>query len=340
MVRGEGETTTNSKPLVTTDGAKGISEAGSILLAQSGPPGLGKLDRWGSPGGKRSTNPLDPPPPPDDDPKPPPRQDPAHPLPKVDYEKQKKEGGIEGKNLNPDKDAPKYPGPPKDQDKWILKRLFKVSPTVDALYDLFLETYTDRSEENKVPGKLRIAELHKGIADKVASVELLGDSELLTQKDRHGLILHPTGIKNPNSVYAVLRDENGIPINVIEYSQVSGKPKYLQQWVFDRQKDEATGGQKTTIYHFREASQTSVGRPKDQNDTMADALVDRTEYLTTGSGSIYQAAAYNNLGQPTVVVDLAKRTMQVRDPNSGKLIPSPFVGAQLSKLSFTSTYLR
>ena len=266
---------------------------------------------------------------------------PYRPLPKVDYLKQQREGP-DAANTNPDKTPPKYPGPEKDQDKWIMKKLLKPSKLGSALYDLYLETATDRSEENKVPDGIRIAELHKGIKEKVASVELLGDSEMF-QPDRHGIVLHPTGRRHPGNFYAVLRDDNGIPLNVIQYAKGSGgKPQYLQQWIFDRDTNKESGNRTTTISYFRESQSTAVGRPGVENKTMVDAFMGRTEYLAGSDGAMLKATQYNNLNKPTVEIDYSSGspTMQLRDPNSGQLRPSTYSKAFTTNMAFSGVYIK
>lgn len=267
---------------------------------------------------------------------------PFKPLPKVDYDKQKGTG-LDAVKTTPDGAPPKYPGPAIDQDKWIMQKLLKPSPLGKALYDLYLATATDRSEENKVPDGIKIAELHKGIKEKVASIELLGDSEMF-QPDQHGIVLHPTGRKHPGNFYAVLRDDKGIPINVIEYSKTggNGKPKYLQQWIFDREADPDTGGRKTTISYFRESSSTATGRPGVENKTMADVYMGRTDYIAGKDGAMLKAIQYNNLNKPTVDIDYSTRTptMQLRDPNSGKLQTYTYSRAFTTNMAFSGVYLK
>lgn len=267
---------------------------------------------------------------------------PYRPLPKVEYDQQKGTGP-DAVKTTPDGAPPKYPGPAIDQDKWIMQKLLKPSPLAKGLYDLYLATATDRSEENKVPDGIKIAELHKGIKEKVASIELLGDSEMF-QPDQHGIILHPTGRRHPGNFYAVLRDDKGIPINVIEYSKTggNGKPKYLQQWIFDRETDKDTGGRKTTISYFRESSSTAVGRPGVENKTMADVYMGRTDYLAGGDGGMLKAIQFNNLNKPTVEIDYSTKTptMHLRDPNSGQLRTAPYSRAFTTNMAFSGVYLK
>ncbi len=267
---------------------------------------------------------------------------PYKPLPKVDYDQQKGTGP-DAVKTTPDGAPPKYPGPAIDQDKWIMQKLLKPSPLGKALYEMYLATATDRSEENKVPDGIKIAELHKGIKEKVASIELLGDSEMF-QPDQHGIILHPTGRRHPGNFYAVLRDDKGIPINVIEYSKTggNGKPKYLQQWIFDREADKDTGGRTTTISYFRESSSTAVGRPGVENKTMADVYMGRTDYLAGRDGSLLKATQFNNLNKPTVEIDYSTKTpsMQLRDPNSGQLRTAPYSRAFTTNMAFSGAYLK
>lgn len=312
---------------------------GPIRVAQAGPP---KLESKPKPGFSTDLS--------------------AQPLSIEDWLNQRKGGGIDAKNLNSGAAPSRYPEPRPDQDERVLRpvleaikfniRTYNVKFTTSAsvLYDLFLKTSNDRSGENKVPDSITISELHKGMKDRVKSIQLAGDSDLL-KEDMHGIVLHPTGRNNPGTAYAVLRDENGIPVNVIEYYLGNGKPQYIEQWIFEREMDKDTGGQKTNIYQFRESSQTNIGRPKEQNGTMVDAFVGRTEYLSDSGGGPVKASQYNNLDQPTVVIDLNKETMQLRDPNSGRMIPSPqlrdpnsgriiFPKAYTSKLAFSSAYLR
>jgi hypothetical protein len=262
------------------------------------------------------------------------------PLSKSDYQAQKS-GALDANHDNPGGTPPKYPGPPHDQDKYVLRQLLKPSPLSGALYELFLETYTDRSEENRVPGSIRISELHHGVRDKVKSVELFGDSEMF-QPDRHGIVLHPTGRKSPGHFYAVLRDENSYPINIIEYYQDNGVPKYLQQWIFDRKVNPNSDGQTTTISQFRESKNTAVGRPAEQNDKMVDVYMGRTEYVSGRYMGILQATAYNNRNQPVVQIDYSQQepVMQLRDPNRGELLPAPFARAYMSSLAFSGVYLK
>jgi|GEM_PF-1584262 len=262
-------------------------------------------------------------------------------VPKVDYLKQQREGP-DATNTNPDKTPPKYPGPEKDQDKWLMKKLLKPSKLGSALYDLYLETSTDRSEENKVPDGIRIAELHKGMKEKVASVELLGDSEMF-QPDQHGIVLHPTGRRHPGNFYAVLRDDNGIPLNVIQYAKGSGgKPQYLQQWIFDRDNNKESGNRTTTISYFRESQSTAVGRPGVENKTMVDAFMGRTEYIAGSGGAMLKATQYNNLNKPTVEIDYSSGTptMQLRDSNSGQLRPSTYSRAFTTNMAFSGVYIK
>ncbi len=268
-------------------------------------------------------------------------EQPYKPLPKADYEKQQGTG-VDAVNNKPDAVPPKYPGPALDQDKWVMKAMLKPTKLGSALYDLYLETATDRSEENKVPDGIKIAELHKGVKEKVASVELLGDSEMF-QPDQHGIILHPTGRKHPGNFYAVLRDDKGIPINVIEYAKNgNGKPKYLQQWIFDREADAETGGRKTNVSYFRESSSTAVGRPGAENKTMADVFMGRTEYLAGSDGSMLKATQFNNLNKPTVEIDYSGRTpaMKLRDPNSGTMQQQTYSRAFTTNMAFSGAYLK
>jgi hypothetical protein len=268
-------------------------------------------------------------------------KNPYQPLTRRDYEAQQRSGSIEAKNDRPGATPPKYPGVPHDQDKIVLTKILRPSPLASSLYKMYLETYTDRSEENKLPENIGIAELHKGMKDKVKSIELLSDSEMFLP-DQHNLILHPTGRKSPGHFFAVLRDENQIPVNLIEYHTVEGKPKYLQQWVFDREAIPDTGGKKTTISHFRETSATAMGRPPGENGVMADVFMGRTDYITDNTGNIITAAQYNNLNKPIVQIEYGDGApkMYMRDANSGKMAPSAFSRAYMSRMAFSSVYLR
>lgn len=267
---------------------------------------------------------------------------PYKPLPKVDYLRQQG-SGVDATKTTPDGAPPKYPGPAIDQDKWVMKKLLKPSRLGSALYDLYLATATDRSEENNVPDGIRIAELHKGIKEKVASIELLGDSEMF-QPDRHDIVLHPTGRRHPGNFYAVLRDDKGIPINVIEYSKTggNGKPKYLQQWIFDREADPDTGGRKTTISYFRESSSTAMGRPGVENKTMADVYMGRTEYLASKDGYIVKATQFDNLNKAKIEIDFSTKTptMQIRDSNSGRMTTATYSKAFTTNMAFSGVYVK
>lgn len=259
------------------------------------------------------------------------------PLTKEQQERQK---ALPIERTSPEKAAPAYPGEPHDQDKRILGPLLRnINPAAGALYQLYLKTYTDRSGENKVPNSIQIAELHKGVNERVNVVDILGDSEMF-QPSMHGRMLHPDGNKRPGDFYAVLSDKAGDPVNVIEYTKGPDGPKYLQQWIFNTDFNEAKGLQRTTITQFAAESQP-LYRPKEQQGIVADVYTGKTEYIYSREGKILTATKYNAMNDPEVAVDYRgpAPTMQVRDPNTGELRDAKYHPAQVKKLAFTNLFL-
>ncbi len=262
------------------------------------------------------------------------------PQTKQQQEDQRRDGGFRVNDQNPGVAPPKYDKVPHDQDAHIIRPVLRtVSPAAAGLYDLYRKTYTDRSGENKVPGSVMIAEMHEGVKDRVKTMDLLGDSEMM-QPTKGGRMLHPDGRKRPGDFYAVLTDGAGDPVNIIEYSQGKDGPKFLQQWIFDNQINDQMGLQRTTISHFVNQNQPAF-RPREQQGNVADVFAGKTEYTYTKDGKMVSAIKYDALQQPEVVVDLRgpQPTMKLRDTNTGQLKDVPFNAQQLQKLAFRNLYL-
>ncbi len=262
------------------------------------------------------------------------------PQTKQEQEQQRRRGGFNVDDRNPGVAPPAYDKVPHDQDARTIKPILRqVSPVAAGLYQLYLKTYTDRSGENKVPNTIEIAELHNGIKDRVKTMDLLGDSELL-QPTKGGRHMHPDGRKRPGDFYAVLSDGQGDPVNMIEYSQGKDGPKFLQQWIFNNEINDQLGVQRTTISHFVNQNQP-VFRPREQQGVVADVFAGKTEYIYSKEGKMLSATKYNAQQNPEVVVDFrgAQPTMKLKDPNSGQLKDTPFNAQQLTKLAFRNLYL-
>lgn len=253
---------------------------------------------------------------------------------------QQRRGGSDAINNNPGAKPAPYDKVPHDADKHVMRSMLRhVSPAATGLYEMYLRTYTDRSGENKTPDRFQIAELHKGVKERVSSMELYGDSDMMVPK-AGGRHMHPDGRKRPGDFYAVLKDAGGDPVNVLEYTQGKDGPKFLQQWIFDSQINEQQGLQRTTISHFVNQNQPAF-RPREQQGVVADVFAGKTEYVYSKDGKMLIAAKYNALQQPEVVVDFRTPTptMRLRDTNTGQLKDAPFNVQQLGKLAFKNLYL-
>lgn len=262
------------------------------------------------------------------------------PQTKQEQEDQRRRGSFQVDDKNPGAVPPAYDKVPHDQDARVLKPILRtISPAAAGLYNMYLKTYTDRSGENKVPNTVEIAELHEGVKDRVKTMDLLGDSEMM-QPNMGGRMLHPDGRKRPGDFYAVLSDAQNDPVNVIEYTQGKDGPKFLQQWIFSSEINEQQGLQRTTISHFVNQNQP-VFRPKEQQGVVADVFAGKTEYVYSKEGKMLSATKYNALNQPEVVVDFsgAQPTMKLRDTNTGRLKDMPYNAQQLGKLAFKNLYL-
>lgn len=249
-------------------------------------------------------------------------------------------GGIDAINNNPSAKPAAYDKVPHDQDKQVMQSMLRhVSPAATGLYQLYLRTYTDRSGENKTPDRFTIAELHQGVNERVKGVELYGDSDMMVPS-MGGRHMHPDGRKRPGDFYAVLKDGQGDPVNVLEYTQGKDGPKFHQQWIFDTQVNQEQGLQRTTISHFVNQIQPAF-RPREQQGVVADVFAGKTEYVYSKEGKMLMAAKYNALQQPEVVVDFrgASPAMKLRDTNTGQLKDAPYNAQQLQKLSFRNLYL-
>lgn len=255
-------------------------------------------------------------------------------TPKNPYEPLAKDGAVTGKATEITKDGKGVIA--NEPDQIIHRTKFESTKKALPLYEAYASASSDKAGE-----KVRIPELHKGVRDRVASVELLTEFELM-EPDRHGLILHPTGMRSNGHLFALARDANQIPVNIIEYTMDGGKPKYLQQWIFDRSKNPDTGEQTTSITHFREASATAMGRPPGQNGGMVDVYMSKTEYVADNGGNIVKAAHYNNLNKPTVQIEYGngEPRMFMRDASSGNMRPSAFSRAYMTRMPFNGIYLR
>lgn len=257
-----------------------------------------------------------------------------------EQQEQIRRGGTDAVNNNPGAKPAPYDQVPHDQDKRVMRSMLRhVSPAATGLYEMYLRTYTDRSGENKTPDKFAIAELHKGVNERVKNIELYGDSDMMVPS-MGGRHMHPDGRKRPGDFYAVLKDAQGDPVNVLEYSQGKDGPKFLQQWIFDTQINPEQGLQRTTISHFVNQIQPAF-RPREQQGVVADVFAGKTEYVYSKEGKMLMAAKYNALQQPEVVVDFrgASPTMKLRDTNSGQLKDAPYHPQQLQKLAFRNLYL-
>lgn len=262
------------------------------------------------------------------------------PQTKLQQRDQVNNGGFSVNDRNPGVAAPAYDKVPHDQDAKVIRPVLRrVSPVATGLYDLYLKTYTDRSGENKVPDTVQIAELHQGVKDRVKTMDLLGDSEMM-QPTMGGRMLHPDGRKRPGDFYAVLSDKSGDPVNILEYTQGKDGPKFLQQWIFNNEVNEVQGLQRTTISHFVNENQP-LFRPQNQQGQVADVFAGKTEYVYSKEGKMLSATKYNALQQPEVTVDLRGQApvMKVRDPNTGQLKDTPYHPAQMGKLAFKNLYL-
>lgn len=262
------------------------------------------------------------------------------PQTKQEQEDQRRRGGLSVDDRNPGVPAPAYDKVPHDQDARIIKPILRtVSPAAAGLYHMYLKTYTDRSGENKVPNTIEIAEMHDGIKNRVKTMDLLGDSELM-QPNMGGRMLHPDGRKRPGDFYAVLSDAQGDPVNMIEYTQGKDGPKFLQQWIFNSEINAQQGLQRTTISHFVNQNQP-VFRPREQQGVVADVFAGKTEYVYSKEGKMLSATKYDALQNPEVVVNFSgpQPTMQVRDTNSGRLKDMPYNTQQMSKMAFKNLYL-
>jgi|GEM_PF-6150472 hypothetical protein len=262
------------------------------------------------------------------------------PQTKQQQDAQRNQGGFRVDDTNPGATQPKYDKVPHDQDARIISPILRtLSPAAEGLYRLYLKTYTDRSGENKVPGTVQIAEMHPGVKDRVKTMDLLSDGEMM-EPSRGGRMLHPDGRKRPGDFYAVLSDAQNDPVNVIEYTSGKDGPKFLQQWIFNNEINDQAGLQRTTISHFVNENQP-VFRPAQQQGVVADVFAGKTEYVYSKEGKMLSATKFNALQQPEVVVDYRgpKPTMQLRDPNSGQLKEAPFNSQQLTKLAFRNLYL-
>ncbi len=205
---------------------------------------------------------------------------------------------------------------------------------------MYLKTYTDRSGENKVPNTIEIAEMHDGIKNRVKTMDLTGDSELM-QPNMGGRMLHPDGRKRPGDFYAVLSDAQGDPVNMIEYTQGKDGPKFLQQWIFNSEINEQQGLQRTTISHFVNQNQP-VFRPREQQRSGCRRFCrkDRVRLLKRRQDALSKSK-YDALQNPEVVVNFngPQPTMQVRDTNTGRLKDMPYNTQQMSKMAFKNLYL-
>lgn len=261
----------------------------------------------------------------------------AGPLTYEEQRRQSEAGGL--KVIVPDAGKPPvaYPGPRPDQDKAILMPIMRsAGPIPEMLYKSFLQNYNDRSGENKLPGSVLITELHDGVAKRVKEVQIVGDSEAMQPNAKTGgRVFYPDNGKHPGSAYAILYDEQKLPINVIEYNISSGQPRYHQQWLFNRQVD-GTGNQITSIERYTNSKDTTQARPAYENGVMADTYMGTSRY-TISQGQIVRAELVGRNG-PQVVYDIPNQSVQALDGNSGRLVQAG--QAQVpNKLYFTKYFL-
>lgn len=264
--------------------------------------------------------------------------DAPRPLTVEEQRKQRQDGGMTVKPENPNQTPSPYPGPRPDQDRRVLEPIMRAAgPVPEMLYQSFLQNYNDRSGENKLPGAIKINELHRGIAEKVASVQILGDSDAMRPNSMLGnRTFYPDAGKHPGSAYVILYDNAKRPLDVLEYRVGSGQPQYLQQWIFNRTTNPDTHAQTVDIERFYASGSTQQGRPAWQNGTAVDTYMGTTRY-TIQDGRMTGASLYNQLG-PQVTYDPATRYTQARDSNSGKLVQAG--EAQVpAKLYFSQYFL-
>ncbi|HEY9712950.1 MAG TPA: hypothetical protein V6C72_05750 [Chroococcales cyanobacterium] len=196
---------------------------------------------------------------------------------------------------DPGRRAPAYPGGIGPDANVTGRLISTVGPGPNALYQIFLRTYNDRSNENVLPSSLPLREIAPEVQGQVQRWMLLTDSDMSQKFSQfHGRDLRPQPATNPGRVYAIGLNAGGNPVDVLDFYWNQNNMTYFGQHVINYFKDNR-GNLHTHISNYTANYETTYPGPQRIIGDSQNVYTGASEYVDAPDGTPLAMVHYSNL---------------------------------------------